>query len=95
LSADNKQVNFIKSGLYQIHVRLGGTNSGNTQHLGLQVNGVDVAQCLQSDGNSYQNTAQITEILQILERDVVQVRCGCNNNSIAVALQTRLSILML
>jgi hypothetical protein len=95
LSPDFKKVTFSVSGLYQIHVRLGQTNSSNSNYLGLQVDGVDVAQCLQSDANLHQNTAQITEILQIDAESFLQVRCGANNHSLANELQSRLFIVLL
>jgi len=95
LSPDFTRITFVKGGLYQIHVRLGGTNSGNTQHLGLQVNGVEYAQCVQADGNGMQNSPQITEIISLLAGDYIQVRCGATGGSVNLALQTRLFILSL
>jgi hypothetical protein len=95
LSADNNKVTILKAGLYQVHVRLPQTNSANSQHLGLLLDGGEIAQCLQSDGNGYQNTAQITEILAINAGSYIQVRCGANSNSIGSPLQSRLFILLL
>lgn len=95
LSPDNRTVTVLQKGVYQVHVRLGGTNSGNQQHLGLQINGADVAICLQSDANGHQNTTQILEIMPLEARAVVSVRCGCNSNSLGTALATRLIILKL
>jgi hypothetical protein len=95
LSADNSKITIVKSGLYQVHVRLAQTNSLNTQHLGLLHDGVEIAQCLQSDGNAHQNTAQITEIVEIQAGSYIQVRCGANSNSLPSPLQSRLFILLL
>jgi hypothetical protein len=93
--AGNNKITFVKSGVYQVHVRLAQTNSTNAQHLGILLDGVEVAQCVQSDANSHQNTAQITEILEINAGSYIQVRCGANSNSSANPLQTRLFILVL
>lgn len=95
LSPDNARVTFSKAGLYQIHVRLAQTNSLNSQYLSLQLNGSDIAQCVQVDGGGYQNTAQITEILQIAQGNYIQVRCNANSGSLANNLQTRLTVVLL
>ena len=95
LSDDFRQVTILKNGLYQINVRLAGSNSGNGQSLGLQVNGVDMALCIQSDANCYQNTAQIHEIVLLNTNDVLQVRCGCNGNSLANQAANRFTMLFL
>jgi hypothetical protein len=95
LSADFKQITVSQAGLYQINVRVAGTNNGNTQHLGLQVNGVDIALCLQSDANSHQNTAQIFELLPLKVNDVLQVRSGFNQSSLANAAANRFTMLYL
>ncbi len=82
-SPDHKTITVLKKGIYQVQIRLAGTNNGNTQSLALQVNRTDVAQCFQSDGNNHQNTAQIFEIISLKAKDELQVRCGCNGNSLA------------
>ena len=81
--------------MYQIHCRLGQTNNGNTQHLGLLINGIEIAQCLQSDANNHQNTAQITEVLEVTAAATLTVRCGAISNSIGQQLQNRLNIVLL
>jgi hypothetical protein len=95
ISADTRTITIKKSGVYQIHCRLGQTNSANCQHLGLLVDGIEIAQCLQSDGHGYQNTAQITEVLEVDAGANLTVRCGANSNSIANQLQNRLNIVLL
>ena len=95
VSANNVQVTILQPGLYQVHVRLGGTNAANSQSLGLQRNGVDIAICIQSDANNYQNTAQLFEILELAINDVLQVRCGANNSSLANENSSRFSIVYL
>ena len=95
ISADYTTITIKQDGVYQIHCRLGQTNSQNAQHLGLLINGAEIAQCLQSDANGYQNTAQITEILEVAAGAALTVRCGANSNSIGVHLQNRLSVALL
>ena len=51
LSADKTTVIILETGVYQVNVRLAGTNTANTQSMGLQVNDNEVAQCTQSDAN--------------------------------------------
>jgi hypothetical protein len=92
LSTDMKQVVIKKAGVYQVHVRLAGTNNANTAHLGLQLNGAEFAQCTQSSADSHQNTPQITELMELNVADVLQVRCGANSNSLTVAFANRFSI---
>ena len=95
ISADSRTITLTQGGVYQIHCRLGQSNNANGQHLGILINGVEVAQCLQSDGNCYQNTAQITEVLEVVAGSTLTVRCGAANNSIAQPLQNRLSVVLL
>lgn len=85
LSADKCIVTVLVAGLYQVHVRLAGTQTANTQFLALVVDGGDYAKCLQSEANSHQNTAQILEIIPLKANSTVQVRCGCSSNSLAEA----------
>lgn len=95
LSPDRTQLTVLQEGVYQVYVRLAGTNSGNTQSLGLQLNGQEIAQCTQSDANGHQNTPQLLEIMRLKANDVLQVRCGANSNSLAVANGNRFTILYL
>jgi hypothetical protein len=95
LSADFRQVTVSQAGLYQINVRVAGTNNGNGYYLGLQVNGADVAVCFQSEANCHQNTAQIFEILPLKVNDVLQVRSGFNCNSLGEARANRFTIMYL
>ena len=95
LSTDHTQVSVLKEGVYQVHVRLAVTNNGNTQSLGLQLNGKEVAQCTQSDGNNHQNTPQIHEVMRLKAKDALRVRCGANGNSLAVANGNRFTVLYL
>jgi hypothetical protein len=95
VSANNQTITVLSRGLYQVHVRLGQTNSANTQSLLLRVNGEALAQCVQSDGNGHQNTAQITEIAMLEAGSALTVVCGANSNSLGDALKTRFSILKL
>mmetsp|Transcript_1756 Transcript_1756/g.3609 ORF Transcript_1756/g.3609 Transcript_1756/m.3609 type:complete len:304 (+) Transcript_1756:55-966(+) len=95
LSADKQRVTVLKDGVYQVYVRLSGTNNTNGQALGLQVNGVEVAQCTQSDNGSHQNTPQIHEWMSLKANDTLQVRCGANSNSLAVANANRFTMVYL
>jgi hypothetical protein len=95
VAANNQSVTVLKRGVYQIHVRLGETNNGNGNALSLRVNGVSIAQCSQSDGGNHQNTAQITEIVQLEPNSVLSVVCGANGNSLADILKTRFTVLLL
>ena len=95
MSADLTTATIRKDGVYQVYVRLGGTNNGNTQFLCLQLNGADKAKCIQSDGSNHQNTAQLTEILRLKAGDTMRVRCGCNGNSLADTAANRFNILLI
>jgi hypothetical protein len=85
----------LRAGTYQINVRLAGCNTQNGQCLRLQKNGEDIAQCHQSDGNNYQNTAQLLEIMTVDANVVFQVRCEMNANLLAVKNASRFTILRL
>jgi len=95
VSEDFKQVTILKPGVYQINVRLSGSNNSSGQCLGLQLNGVDMANCFQSDGSCYQNTAQIHEIVLLKTGDVLQVRCGSYSSSLATQAANRFTMLFL
>lgn len=95
LSDDKRVVTVLVAGLYQVHVRLGGSNAANTQFLALVVNGQDYAKCLQSDASNHQNTAQIFELIPLNVNSTVHVRCGCHSNSLADTKGTRFSFLFL
>lgn len=56
-----------------VYVRLAVTNRTISQSHDLQVYGIEIAQCTQSDGNGYQNTYQLMEIIMALKsEDVLQ-----------------------
>lgn len=95
LSGDQRQITTLSPGLYHVYVRVPGTNSGNGQQLGLQKNGSDLATCVQSDANGHQNTAQLTEILNLKANDKLQVRSHFNSNSLANAAGSRFVIVLL
>ncbi len=95
ISADACKITIKHPGVYQIHCRLGQVNNANGQHLGILINGIEVAQCLQSDGHGHQNTAQITEVLEVKAGAILTVRCGAKSNSIGRQLQNRLNIVLL
>ena len=95
VSADHCNITVKLRGVYQIHCRLGQCNTCNGQYLSLLINAVEIAQCLQSDGHNYQNTAQITEVAEIAAGATLQVRCGAEGSSIGQHLQTHLSIVLL
>ncbi len=95
ISDDARTVTVKQRGVYQIHCRLGQSNNTNCQHLGILINGTEIAQCLQADGHCYQNTAQITEVLEITAGATLTVRCGANAGTVAQPLQNRLNIVLL
>jgi hypothetical protein len=93
LSDDNKQVTIRVAGVYQVQVRLAVTNSGNSYHtVVLKVNDEDVAGCIQSDANGYQNTPQLFEMMRLQASDVLQVQCGANSGSLTVATANRFTV---
>jgi hypothetical protein len=94
-SADTTTITIKKRGVYQINCRLGQTNSSNCQCLTLLINGSAIARCLQADANGYQNTAHITEVLEIAAGSTLTVQCGADGSSLADQLQNRLSIVLL
>jgi hypothetical protein len=95
ISADSRMIAIKQPGVYQIHCRLGQVNNANGNHLGILINGIEIAQCLQSDVSNHQNTAQITEVLEVTAGAILTVRCGAISNSIGQQLQNRLNIVLL
>lgn len=95
ISADNRQVTILKTGVYQVYVRLGGNNTSNSNFVSLQLNGVDAAQCTQSDANGYQNSPQMTEIMRLKRKDVLQVKWNGNSNALDVVNANRFTIMLL
>ena len=95
ISVNQDVVTILKSGVYQVHARLGQTNSANTCFLSLELNSSSFAKCLQSDATGHQNTAQLTELMRLNVNDRLAVKCGANGNSIANTEMTRFSILLL
>lgn len=95
MSDNHQEVTILKQGIYMVQVRLAGVNTRNGQHLGLQKNGADIARCYECDASDYQNTAQIYDILRLDANDVLCVRCGANQNSLADPLANRWTILKL
>ena len=96
LSDDCTEVAIEVTGVYQVQVRLAVSNSANGQQsMILMVNSVNLAGCTQSDNNCYQNTPQLFEILRLRKGDILGVKCFANNNSLAVALANRFTILYL
>jgi hypothetical protein len=95
ISPDMTKVVFNKTGVYQVQVRLSGRNNTNGGCFNLQVNGVNVGGCYQSDSDSNYNTAQISEILFLSADDALQVQSHFNSNSVADENTNRLAILYL
>ena len=96
LSDDCTEVAIEVTGVYQVQVRLAVSNSANgNQSMFLMVNSVNLAGCTQSNNNGYQNTPQLFEILRLRKGDILGVKCFANNNSLAVALANRFTILYL
>lgn len=105
LSTDRHTVTIAQAGIYQVHVRLAGTQSGSSGSIAsgvtLLVNGVEFAQCVQTDTPrdvhrqiSYLNSAHISEILPMTQNATLQVRCPFSE-SFATELTSRLTILYL
>lgn len=95
LSADNQTVTVTQAGIYQVHVRMGQTNQSNGQFLTLRVNTASFAQCLQSDANNHQNTAQITEILPLNAGDRLDIYTYASSSTLGNPLFNRFWILKL
>ena len=95
ISADARMITIKQAGVYQIHCRLGQANNAHVQHLGILINGIEIAQYLQSDGFNNQNTAQITEVLEIKAGAILTVRSGADVSSTGQQLQNRLNIVLL
>jgi len=95
MNTENREVTILQRGAYMIQVRLAGNNNGNGGSLGLQINGTDIARCMQSDANNHQNTPQIYEVVLLNVNDVLRVRWGGNQNSLADPLANRLTIIRL
>ena len=82
LSPDMKRVTILKPGVYHINVRLAGTNDGDGNSTGLQLNGTDIAICFQCDESGFSSTSQLHEVVKLLVNDVLQVRNGFNGNTL-------------
>ena len=95
LSEDFKQVTILKTGVYQVNLRLGGHNKGNGNSTGLQLNGTDSAICVQCETNNQQNSAHINAILKLSVNDLLQVRCGFSSSSLPSQTTNNFTILFL
>ena len=90
---DNHQKIIVKvPGVYQIHVRIGLTNTENGYATYLRLNDKDVAHALCSDANGHQKTVQITEILVLNANDNLSVRCKTNSQTILSVQNTVFSV---
>jgi hypothetical protein len=95
ISPDHRQVTILRAGVYHVYVRLAGNSTYNGYSLSLQLNGADIAQCTQSDGNGHQNSPQMTEIMRLKENDVLQVKWNGNNSSDGTVSASRFTIMLL
>eukprot|EP01031_Cornospumella_fuschlensis_P039391 gene39392-47950_t len=104
ISADNRQITVVHAGIYQVNVRLAGSNRSSYyfNNTCLLLNDVEVASCDHSfctggykGGGTTYGTAQLQEILRIPPNGVLQVRCGFHGKSHGKALSNRFSILRL
>lgn len=95
ISSDFRTITIMRSGAYQVNVRIGQTNNANTQFLSLLVDGTVVAGSVASDSGNHQETVQLSEILVLDEGSELTVKCGANGNSLGNALLNRFWILML
>jgi hypothetical protein len=90
---DNHQKIIVKvPGVYQIHVRIGLTNTENGYATYLRLNDNDVAYAFCSDAHGHKKTVQITEILVLNANDNLSVRCKTNSQTILSVQNTVLSV---
>ena len=86
VSEDHRQITILKSGMYQVSVRVAAVNTTNCASVGLQLNGADIAACVNSDPNNHQVSAQLFEVVVLQVNDVLQVRSGLSGATQMTAL---------
>jgi hypothetical protein len=93
LSADFYTVTVIAAGLYEIDLRLSGTNmNGNGNTTSIRVGDVEIAHCVASDQNNHQLSHTLREIRPLEAGAQITIKCGFSGNSLASATYNRLTI---
>lgn len=96
ISPDFSTVSILKRGLYQVCVRLAGTNGINgSSPIILLLDGNILASCVQSDANSHQNSAHINQIFEFKTGAVLSVKSCFSHKSLANPAQNTFDISLL
>lgn len=97
ISSCSTKISIIKSGVYQVQVRIPLSNAPNSTYLSLLVNSDVVAKCYQADPTNYCNTVQLTEIIELRGHAIVEVVINKASNSTqhSDTLGNRIAILLL
>jgi len=88
-------ITFLVTGLYQITVTVGLTNTGNGNYMALYHNGTDISQAYRSDSSGYYNSWYINEIVSINANDTIRVYQTHNGSLIGGKQANKISVLML
>jgi len=89
------RITINETGLYEVHVQAGRTNSTNGYYLALRKNGTDTAHSYQSEANSHYNTASMHEIMAINKDEYLEVYHGGNTAIYGDALANKITVLFL
>lgn len=100
VSGDCESLTILKSGIYEVYVRLSQMNTADKSGFSLLVNGKIVSLCIQSDmSHGYQFTTQVAETVILDAMSVLAVRRRGANGAIRLRpshhLQTRFSVRLL
>lgn len=96
INTDSSNIIIRKRGLYQVCVRLAGINNqNNTSPVVLLLDGIALAECVQSDALNHQNSAHLNQMFELEAGADLSVRSCFNHNSRANSIQNTLNISLL
>lgn len=93
LSSNNQVVTIPMAGLYQVHIRVTGADSGANRHINLQVNEVVVAQSICGFNTGYNCSINLTEFCTLKKGDNLRVFYQSNHNMDAQLVYTNFTLL--
>lgn len=93
LNSNKQLVSIPKAGIYQIHIRVTGPDSGAQRHINLQINGVVAAQSICGFNTGYNCSLNLTEFKELKSGDTLGVHYTSNQNMDAQLIYTHFSIL--
>lgn len=95
LSDSKREVTILQAGVYQVNVHLRHRNTSQGAVTSLFLNGNVIYSCSQTDGNAWNNSIHMLEILNLRVNDKLRVRTDANYGTSGAPLEDRLSLLLL